>query len=286
MKISLSDIQKIPNVELINKELFTRLKGVSIDSRTVKPNDLFFAIKGENHDGHSFIDNAIKSQAKGIVIAKSRIQEFKDKKIFIVAVNDTTLALGKFSNIVRKKFQGKIIGITGSNGKTTTKEMIYEVLASKYRVLKSEGNLNNHIGVPLTLFRLNNHYDFAVVEMGINHFGEMEYLTEIVEPDYGCITNVGNAHIEFFKSIEGVAKAKRELFKYLLAHDKKAIVNIDDKYVRKNALKIKKKLTYVFKDDPDVKGEVLCLNNKAQPVLKFGYRGHFATAFLNTFGLA
>ncbi|MFN4112302.1 MAG: UDP-N-acetylmuramoyl-tripeptide--D-alanyl-D-alanine ligase, partial [Ignavibacteria bacterium] len=215
MKITISDLKKISGSEFLNKELIQPISGISIDSRKLKEGDLFFAIKGENFDGHNFVDEVISKGASAVVIEKSQIEKFQLKKYPLLIVEDTVKALGELANIYRKKFDVKIIGLTGSNGKTTTKEMIAKVLSSKYKTLKTEGNLNNNIGVPLNLFRLDKSYELGVIEMGINHFGEMRVLCEIADPDYGLITNIGNAHIEFLESREKIAEEKGELFKYL-----------------------------------------------------------------------
>lgn len=285
MKITISDLKKISGSEFLNKELMQPISGISIDSRKLKEGDLFFAIKGENFDGHNFVDEVISKGASAVVIEKSQTEKFQSKKYPLVIVEDTVKALGELANIYRKKFDVKIIGLTGSNGKTTTKEMIARVLSSKYKTLKTEGNLNNNIGVPLNLFRLDKSYELAVIEMGINHFGEMKVLCEIADPDYGLITNIGNAHIEFLESPEKIAEEKGELFKYLKKKNGFAFVNADEKLIKKQAKDVKRKLTFGFNSNSDVRGKIQSLNNLAQPSLKVSYKGKSEFINLPTFGI-
>jgi UDP-N-acetylmuramoyl-tripeptide--D-alanyl-D-alanine ligase len=285
MRISISDIKKISGVEFVNKDLVKTIKGVSIDSRKINEGDLFFAIKGENFDGHNFVDQAISSGASAVVIEKNSIELFKDKKYPLVVVENTTKALGELARVYRDKFKVKVIGLTGSNGKTTTKEMIAEILSKKFKTLKTEGNLNNNFGVPLNLFRLEKSHQVAVIELGINHFGEMETLCEIANPDFGTITNIGTAHIEFLKSREGIAEEKGKLFKYLIKKNGFVFVNSDEKLIKQQAKGFKKKLTFGFNQKADVRGKVLSLNNLAQPTLKISYRNKSEVINLPTFGI-
>ncbi len=285
MRISISDIKKISGVEFVNKDLVKTIKGVSIDSRKINEGDLFFAIKGENFDGHNFVDQAISSGASAVVIEKNSIELFKDKKYPLVVVENTTKALGELARVYRDKFKVKVIGLTGSNGKTTTKEMIAEILSKKFKTLKTEGNLNNNFGVPLNLFRLEKSHQVAVIELGINHFGEMETLCEIANPDFGTITNIGTAHIEFLKSREGIAEEKGKLFKYLVKKNGFVFVNSDEKLIKQQAKGFKKKLTFGFNQKADVRGKVLSLNNLAQPTLKISYRNKSEVINLPTFGI-
>ncbi|MGB9664982.1 MAG: UDP-N-acetylmuramoyl-tripeptide--D-alanyl-D-alanine ligase [Ignavibacteria bacterium] len=285
MRISISDIKKLSAVEFINKDLFKSITGVSIDSRTLKEGDLFFAIKGENFDGHDFVEQVISNGASAAVIEKNYLKRFTDKKFPLVVVENTTKALGELARIYRDKFKVKVIGLTGSNGKTTTKEMIAEILSTKFKTLKTEGNLNNNFGVPLNLFRLEKSHEVAVIEMGINHFGDMEILCEIANPDFGLITNIGTAHIEFLKSREGIAEEKGKLFKYLIKKNGFGFVNSDEKLIKQQAKGFKKKLTFGFNTQADVRGKILSLNNLAQPSLKIAYRNKSEVINLPTFGI-
>lgn len=285
MKISISDLKKISNVELLNIKSLRAINGVSIDSRKINKGDLFFAIKGENFDGHDFIEEVISKGASAVVIEKSYFEKFKEKNFPIILVENTIKALGELANIYRKKFNVKIIGLTGSNGKTTTKEMIAKVLASKYNTLKTEGNLNNNIGVPLNLFRLEKKHQVAVIEMGINHFGEMKELCGIAEPNFGLITNIGNAHLEFLESREKVAEEKGELFRYLKKKNGFAFVNADEKLIKAQAKNLKRKLTFGFNSRADVRGKIQSLSKLAQPTLKIAYKNKNEIINLPTFGI-
>ena len=285
MKISISDIKKLKGVELINPNLFRKISDVSIDSRKLKEGDLFFAIKGENFDGHNFVDEVISKGASAVVIERKYLEKFKDKNYPLVVVEDTTKALGELARIYRDKFNVKVIGLTGSNGKTTTKEMIAEVLSTKFKTLKTEGNLNNNFGVPLNLFRLQKSLQVAVIEMGINHFGEMKTLCEIANPDFGIITNIGTAHIEFLKNREGIAEEKGKLFKYLKEKNGFGFINSDEELIKQQTRGLKKKLTFGFNSKADVRGKVLSLNNLAQPVLRVTYRNKSVVINLPTFGI-
>lgn len=285
MKLTLSDIKKLSNVEIRNEHLIKSISGVSIDSRSLQEGELFFAIPGEKFDGHRFVDEVIEKGAAAVVINRAKLNEFENKNYPLIIVEDTIKSLGELANIFRKKFKGKIVALSGSNGKTTTKEMIYSVLRTKYKVIKTEGNLNNYIGVPLTLFKLNNTYDFAIIEIGINHLGEMTDLCKIVEPNYGCLTNIGNAHLEFLGGIKGVAKAKGKMFRFLSQKNKMGFVNRDDKNIVKQASALKKKFTFAFNTKADVNGKIISINKFLQPTIEVNYKGKSEIINLNTIGL-
>ncbi|HMA59350.1 MAG TPA: UDP-N-acetylmuramoyl-tripeptide--D-alanyl-D-alanine ligase, partial [Halanaerobiales bacterium] len=184
------------------------LKGVSTDTRKLNDEDIFIALQGENFDAHNFIDDNLAKQVKALVIQENIEVECEN----IIKVDDTTKALQAMAKFHRANFKDvKVIGITGSSGKTSTKDILFNLLNKKYNVKRNEGNLNNHIGVPLTLFRLNGDEDFFIVEMGMSDKGEISLLADISDPQIGLITNVGRAHIEFFDSVEDIARAKGEL---------------------------------------------------------------------------
>lgn len=207
--------------------------GYSIDSRTLKPGDLFFAIRGERFDGHDFVAGALERGACAVVVARDRIAG-------LVAIagshpllgsDDVLAALQRLAAAVRRHWGKRVVGITGSAGKTTTKEAIAAVLAARFRVLKSQGNLNNGYGLPLQLLRLEPEHDVAVIEMGMSAAGEIAALCRIAAPDWGVVTNVGHAHTEFFPDgIAGVARAKYELVESL-PRNGVAFLNCDDAYV-------------------------------------------------------
>jgi UDP-N-acetylmuramoyl-tripeptide--D-alanyl-D-alanine ligase len=191
--------------------------GVSIDTRTLQPGEVYIALRGERHDGHDFVAAALAAGAARAVVERAQLERVRhacglaEDSERLEAVEDTLRALQARAAAARQAWNGPLIAVTGSAGKTTTKEMIAAVLATRLNTLKSGGNLNNHIGVPLTLLRLRPEHEVAVVEMGMNHAGEIAALAALAAPDVGVYTNVGNAHVGNFDSIEGVAAAKREL---------------------------------------------------------------------------
>lgn len=189
-------------------EIYKQSGKISTDSRNIIKNCVFFALKGENFDGNKFAQNAINSGAKVAVISDKNF-EIAGKTIL---VNDTLETLQLLAHYHRKQLGIKIFGITGTNGKTTTKELVYSVLSQKYKTYATQGNFNNHIGVPTTILSLTKDFEFAVVEMGANHPNEIKELCEIVEPDFGIITNIGKAHLEGFGSIENLINTKLALF--------------------------------------------------------------------------
>lgn len=205
--------------------------GYSIDSRTVASGDLFFAVKGEHHDGHEFVASALGRGAVAAVVEAKRMSQFP-KEFPLLGVDETLQALQRLGAAVRTHWGKPLIGVTGSAGKTTTKELVATVLSSKYRVLKSLGNLNNHFGLPLQLLKLDPEHDIAVIEMGMNHPGEITALARLAQPNAGVVTCVAPVHIEFFKSVAEIARAKKELID-ALPENGIAILNADDNYVSK-----------------------------------------------------
>ncbi len=203
--------------------------GYSIDSRTVLPGDLFFAVRGERLDGHDYVEAALERGAVAAVVAKDHRQIFAQRNKLIV-VDDTLAALQRLSGMVRCVWGHAVVGVTGSAGKTTTKECIAHVLSAKYKVLKSEGNLNNHFGMPLQLLKLQPEHQIAVIEMGMSHSGEIAALAKLAQPNTGVVTMVAPVHLEFFDSIKGIARAKYELIEHL-PRGGCAVLNADDEYV-------------------------------------------------------
>lgn len=203
--------------------LFIQCDGVSTDSRKCPKDSMFIALKGDNFDGNVFVENAIESGCKFALTSDE--QRANNKTIFYVP--DTLVALQQLASYHRQQMNATVIAITGTNGKTTTKELTSAVMKAKYGddVINTEGNLNNHIGVPLTLLRIKTHHKYAIVEMGANHPGEIKTLADIALPDYGLITNVGTAHILGFGSFEGVIKTKCELYDNLKMHNGTIFVN-------------------------------------------------------------
>ena len=209
------------NIQKIH-ELFLLNNSVSIDTRNIKSNDMFFAINGPNFNGNIFALEAIKKGCSYVVSDELEVSKLSNK---IVYVEDSVKALQELANYHRRTLNAKIIAITGSNGKTTSKEILLNVLKSKYNTIATKGNLNNHLGVPLTLLSMNKDTEIGIIEMGANHLKEIEALCKIAEPDYGYITNFGNAHLQGFKTIEGVIKGKSELYEYLKSNSKLIFYN-------------------------------------------------------------
>lgn len=222
MKLMLNEIASALKGNLIGQDLL--MTGVSIDTRTLKAGDLYIAIKGKNFDGHDFISQALQAGASAILVNQKI-----DTDSAQIVVNDTHLALAELAGYWRRKMPVKIAGVTGSNGKTSVKEMIAAIFATQGNTLFTQGNLNNDIGVPLTLLRLDENHRFAVIEMGANHPGEIAYTSRYAQADVSVITNVGPAHIEGFGSIDGVANTKAEIIESLGSAGV-AILNRDEPY--------------------------------------------------------
>jgi len=210
-------------IEEIHKHLI-KSSGICTDTRSIKYNCLFFALKGANFNGNTFANNAIEKGAYKVIIDEKEFQN--DHSILVHNVLETLQELATFH---RNYLNIPIIALTGSNGKTTTKELINVVLSKKYNTVATKGNLNNHIGVPLTLLAMNSDTEIGVVEMGANHHNEIELLCKIAKPDYGYITNFGKAHLEGFGSFEGVIEAKTEMYQYLKSNSKTVFINFNDK---------------------------------------------------------
>ncbi|MGA7908404.1 MAG: UDP-N-acetylmuramoyl-tripeptide--D-alanyl-D-alanine ligase [Candidatus Sulfotelmatobacter sp.] len=204
-------------------------QGYSIDSRTVRAGELFFAVKGERLDGHDYVAQALEKGAIAAVVRKDQRDRYPSHAR-LLAVDDTLTALQSLATAVRKLWGKPLIAITGSMGKTTTKEAVAHLLETRFRVLKSEGNFNNHFGLPLMLLKLETEHDVAVIEMGMSHAGEIRALAKIAQPEIGVVTNVAPVHLEFFDSIAGIARAKYELVESLPPGGT-AVLNADDEYV-------------------------------------------------------
>jgi UDP-N-acetylmuramoyl-tripeptide--D-alanyl-D-alanine ligase len=216
-----------------------RFRGVQTDSRVVKPGDLFVALKGQNFDGHKFIGNAWEKGAKGVVIEEASashalkgLRKAKRNPLAVVHVTNTLRAYQDLASFHRARFSIPVVAITGSNGKTTTKEMVSRVLATRWRVLQTQGNFNNSIGVPKTLLKLHSRHQAAVIEMGVDQVGQTTRLCDITRPTLGVVTNVGPDHLEFYGTMARSAASKAELFAWL-PKDGAAILNADDRYFRR-----------------------------------------------------
>lgn len=224
---------------------------ITTDTRRLEIGAIFFALKGENFDANLFAQQAIEGGCKYVIVDSEQV--CNSENIFLV--NNVLEALQKLAKYHRQQLKIPIIGITGSNGKTTNKELIHAVLSKKYNTYATKGNLNNHIGVPLTLLALNHLHEMAIVEMGANHQGEIEFLCDIADPDYGIITNIGKAHLEGFGGIEGVKKGKSELYKFLEKKNAKIFINGNDEILLELASKLSK-IYYGKNIEFDVHGEL------------------------------
>lgn len=228
------------------------IKSISTDSRSIKEGETFLALGGENFDGHNFIKEALAKGAEGLIISDNfKLAHLRVPAKITIKVEDTLKALGDLASYYRDKFRAQIIAITGSNGKTTLKEMVAKILGQNYRVLASPKSFNNAIGVPLTLLKLERNHQILVMEMGTNHPGEIRRLVRMARPDIGVITNIGDTHLEHFGDRWGVARAEFELFEEM--HQGTAILNQDDPYLVSLRKKLNlKTITFGVKERADV----------------------------------
>jgi UDP-N-acetylmuramoyl-tripeptide--D-alanyl-D-alanine ligase len=228
--------------------LFLKCNSIAIDTRKIKPNSLFVAIKGENFDANTFAKEALEKGASYVLIDNKNY--YIDQRTILV--DNSLIALQELAKFHRQYLKTPIIALTGSNGKTTTKELIHVVLSKKYNTKATIGNLNNHIGVPLTLLSFDQNTEIGIVEMGANHKKEIEFLCELATPDYGYITNFGKAHLEGFGGVEGVIQGKSEMYTYLSQNDKLAFINLEDK-IQVEKSKILKSFSFgINKDEANV----------------------------------
>ncbi|GAB6009814.1 UDP-N-acetylmuramoyl-tripeptide--D-alanyl-D-alanine ligase [Dysgonomonas reticulitermitis] len=252
--------------ELYN--IYKQYPEVSTDTRNSPTNSIFFALRGANFNGNEYAEKAIDSGCSYAVVDEAKYATRPN----IIVVENSLETLQRLANYHRKQIKTPIIAITGTNGKTTTKELITSVLAQEYNVVSTQGNLNNHIGVPLTLLRIKKEHEIAVVEMGASHVGEIKFLSEIAEPNYGIITNLGHAHIEGFGSFENVVKAKGELYEYIRSTtDGKIFIDHTNTLLREMSEGITS-VYYGLEDDLFVSGKVVSIS----PYLEFEWK------FLNT----
>jgi UDP-N-acetylmuramoyl-tripeptide--D-alanyl-D-alanine ligase len=283
MKLALSRIAEFLSASgEFDSGLFAR--AYSIDSRTIEAGQLFFAVKGERFDGHDFVEQALQKGAVAAVVRKDSLPRYAHKTQ-LLAVDDTLLALQRLALAVRRLWGKPVVGVTGSAGKTTTKEAIAHVLSKRFRVLKSEGNFNNHFGLPLMLLKLEPEHEIAVIEMGMSHAGEIAALAKIAEPEIGVVTNVAPVHLEFFDSIAGIARAKYELIASLPSHGT-AVLNMDDEYVSQFGRDFKGKvLTYGLRPGVDVRAENISsdgVHGSAFEVIAEGFRQRAALSLVGT----
>jgi len=244
-------------------KIFKESSKITTDSRNIIKNSIFFALKGTNFNGNKYASDAIEQGCSYAVIDENK---YVQNNRYIL-VDNVLESLQQLAHYHRQNLKIPIIAITGTNGKTTTKELIKAILSKKYNIIGTEGNLNNHIGVPLTLLSMNNSTEIGIVEMGANHMGEIKELCEIAEPDYGLITNIGKAHLEGFGSFEGVIKAKSELYEYLSKNNKTIFVNIDNNILNNISVK-SNKITYGTNTLSVYQGEFI----EANPFVKLNWK--------------
>lgn len=271
LSISFEDFCKIDGIrfqsfENVDKK-FHSITGVSTDSRTIRKNEVFWALKGDNFNGHVFLDKVFEQSALFAVVSEDESEIYKSSSYPLAIVKDTLLALQELATIQRLKLDIPLIAVTGSNGKTTVKEMISHVLNQKLKVHKTEGNFNNHIGCPLTLLQLNESHKAAVIEIGTNHEGEIEALADITQPNQAVITDISGAHLEFFNTIETIAEEKLSLF------DKMPIngviyQNLDNPFIEQYSRSDVTAIKYSMLKDADVRGTIIDLNDAGCPRFK------------------
>ena len=250
-------------IEELHK-IFLKSKGIAIDTRKIIKDSIFFAIKGEKFDANTFTKEALNNGASYVVIDNKDF--FIDQRTILV--NNVLKTLQELAKYHRIYLNIPIIALTGSNGKTTTKELINQVLSQKYTTKATIGNLNNHIGVPLTLLSFSKNTEIGIVEMGANHQKEIEFLCNLANPDYGYITNFGKAHLEGFGGIEGVIKGKSEMYNYLNTNQKTAFVNLDDKLQEEKTRTIKR---YTFSQSHNDEADIKITKTTANPLVSIEF---------------
>ncbi len=245
-------MNKFTSTEELYKLFIACEQKITTDTRKLESGAIFFALKGDNFDANSFAQKSIDGGCAYAIVDSESISNSKT----ILLVNNVLEALQQLAKYHRQQLKIPIIGITGSNGKTTNKELIYAVLSKKYKTYATKGNLNNHIGVPLTLLSITNHHQIAIVEMGANHQGEISMLCELADPDYGLITNIGKAHLEGFGGEEGVKKGKSELYQHLRKKNATIFINGDDLILQELSTGLTK-VFYGEKSEFDVYGKLI-----------------------------
>ena len=284
--INISEILSLKNLKVTGGDL-DKIKGFSscsIDSRSIKKNEIFVAIKGENTDGHNYINQVFERGVKAAIVNNSWLKKnnaLKGKILF--SVSDTIKSLGELALIHKRKYQTPVFCIGGSNGKTSTKDLTAHILKGKYNLLSTKGNLNNHLGLPLTLLNLNLKHNLCLLEVGSNHFNEIQYLCDIAEPDYGLVTNIGREHLEFFKNLDGVAKEEFVLYDYIIKTNGLCFANFDDEYIKKY-FKNKVCFSYSYTEKTDVQGIFKGYTKSFEPIINIRYKNKSFRVVIPTFG--
>lgn len=284
-KITIEDLFDLKGSEIFNPDGFKPSSNVSTDTRKIRKNSIFVAIKGDRFDGHDFVKEALDKGASAIVINRNRLKNFDRVNIPIVTVKNTVEAYGEIANIWRHKLNAKVIGITGSNGKTGTKEILSVLLSEKYKVSKTAANNNNHIGVPLTILETGADAEMLVLEMGTNHFGEIAYTASVAEPDFALLTNIGESHLEFLHDLEGVANEKFALPETVSKRGGTVLINSDDPILKRKAAQIKPKVTFGFRGKCDVKGKITDIKD-GRPKVEITCKGRSVSVQLPIYGIS
>lgn len=284
--ITVKDILKIADIKFkyANIDENTSFSSVVIDSRKVTPGCLFIAIKGAKFDGHDFISEVLEKGAGCVVVKKTRFSTFASNGAPVIGAPDTVTALGSIAGAWRDNLGATIIGITGSNGKTTTKDMVATILATKYRTVATTANNNNHIGVPLTLFEAGAQTEFVVCEIGTNHFGEIRYSANIAKPDIATITNIGDSHLEFLIDRRGVKTEKEALLQVTVARGGKVILDCDDKFLNRMVRIYPDAVTVSMRRPKEVTGKILNYSEAGLPLMKIESGGKSVKFELGLYG--
>lgn len=286
MTITLTDIFNLKDSTIYNPDNFKAVSKVSIDSRTIKKNSLYVALKGNKFDGHNFVDDAIRKGASAVLINKRKFKEFQNLDCTIIVVPNTTHAYGELAAVYRRKFNGEVVSITGSNGKTTTKEILATILGEKYKTEKTVANNNNHIGIPKTILATKNSTEKLVLEHGTNHFDEIKYTAKIAKPDYAVITNVADSHLEYLIDKGGVYREKDALFVETLENGGTIFVNNDDPIIKYQTQRVKKKISFGFKGKPEIKGRIEGFTPDGRTKLSVEYSNKKVVANLPLYGIS
>lgn len=284
VRVTLEDLFNLPTSEIVNPDNYKAVSKISIDSRKISKRSLFVAIKGERFDGHNFVRDVIKNGASAVVIERKKYSKFRDIDVPVILVDKTIEALGGLAKVWRSKLNAKVVSITGSTGKTTTKDMIGTLLSEKYKMKKTSGNNNNHIGVPLTIFEANKNDEILVLEHGTNHFGEIDYTASIAQPDYALITNIGSSHLVFLKNKQGVLQEKKSLFDVTAKKGGALLINEDDKLLKDVYPEYKNRITYGSDQTADVQGKILSYSVDGKTFVELRYKGKTIKAHFDLYG--
>ncbi len=286
MTINLNDIFNLKGSVIYNPDTFKSVSTISIDSRTLKKNAIYVALKGDRYDGHNFVEAALLKGASAILINANRYKKFKHLNCTIITVPNTTYAYGELAATYRRKFKGDVISITGSNGKTTTKEILATILSEKFKTQKTVANDNNHIGIPKTILATKRNTEKLVLEHGTNHFDEIKYTAEIAKPDYAVITNIADSHLEYLIDRDGVFREKNALYAETLKKGGTIFVNNDDPILKFETRNVENKVTFGFKGKPNIKGKLDGYTSEGRTKLSVEYSKKRVVAELPLYGLS